>query len=138
MKPKFPYLVNLVVGDWSHDGHCKTEVITISSTFNKTQLERAYKKGTQKIGFDLTEDVCSKYEDMSVPVDVIDKLRASGVKVEDLIEQNENTWSFAFNCEAFAEVWLEIAKLGSPELEYEFCSIDDPNINIGGYGLLGS
>jgi len=137
-KPELPHMINLVVGDWSHDGHSMTEQSTIKCNLDKKGLEKAYKKGSKKVGFDLTEEVCEAYEDMSVSDDVVEKLRTAGIKPEDFIENEGGEWSFAYNWEAFTELWLRIAKLGNPNLEFEMCSNDSPNINIGGYGLLGS
>lgn len=138
-KPELPHMINLVVGDWSHDGHNMTEQSTIKCNLTKKDLEKAYKKGCKKVGFDLTEEVCADYEDMSVSDDVIEKLRAADIKPEDFIENDDDDgWSFSYNWEAFTELWLRIAKLGNPDLEFEMCSNDSPNINIGGYGLLGS
>lgn len=137
MSEKLPHLINLIVGDWSHDGHSMTETITISCNLDKKETVKAYKKGTKKVGFDLTDDVCSDYEDMSVDPEVIKKMREAGIRVEDFIKQYEDdsSWSFEYDATSFAEVWLQIARLGNPDLEYEINVHDSPNINIGGYGL---
>lgn len=139
--PTFSHTITLTVGDWSHDGHSKTEVVTVRCNIDKKNLEKAYKNGTKKVGFNLTENVCADYEDMSVTPEIIKKLKDAGINSEDFIENesdegdDDNCWSFAYNCEAFADLWMTIAKLGDPDIKYELCEDNDTNINVGGYGL---
>ncbi len=139
-KTDLPHMINLVVGDWSHDGHSMTEQATIKCNLEKKDLEKAYEKGSKKVGFDLTEEVCADYEDMSMPAEIVEKLKAAGIDALEYAEKDEDEedLSFAYNWEAFVELWLRIARLGNPELKYEMSSSESPNINIGGYGLLGS
>jgi len=140
-KSELEHFITLTLGDWSHDGHSQTDVITVRCNVDKKDLEKAYKKGTKKLGFDLTEDVCADYEDMSASADVIEKLKTAGIKPEDFIEnedEDDEGWSFAYNVEAFASLWLRIAQLGDPDLKYELVETNPNNINIGGYGLFGS
>lgn len=129
-------MINLVLGDWSGDGHSKTEIVSILSNLLKNDIEKAYKKGCKKVGFDLTKDVCAEYEDMSASKEVVEALRAVGFKPEDFLEEDDDgDWSFAYNGDAFAELWLRIAQLGNPDFKYEITTHNTPNINIGGYGL---
>lgn len=132
------HTINLVVGDWSHDGHSKTETVTILSNLDKKALEKAYKKGSKKVGFDLETDVCADYEDMSMSEDISEKLKAAGIKPHDYVEEDEAGLSFSYNHEAFATLWLDIARLGNPDLKYEITADNNTTINIGGYGLLGN
>lgn len=139
MTKELPYMINLVVGDWSGDGHNKTEQSTIKCNIEKKELEKAYKKGTKKIGFDLTQEVCEEYEDMSMPITIAEKLKAAGIDPLEYAEQEEGRedMSFSYDWIAFIKLWLRIAKLGNPNLEYDMSSSDNQNINVGGYGLLG-
>ncbi len=140
-KPELEHSITLTLGDWSHDGHSQTEVITVKCNVDKKDLEKAYKKGTKKVGFDLTEDVCADYEDGSVSDEVIEKLRDAGIKPEDFAEKgdaDDEGWSLAYDYEAFAGLWMRIAQLGDPDLKYEVAPTNPNNINIGGYGLFGS
>lgn len=137
--PELPHMINLVVGDWSHDGHNMTEQSTIKCNLEKKDLEKAYKKGTKVVGFNLTEEVCADYEDMSMPAEIAEKLKVAGIDANEYVEHEDGEeLSFAYNHEAFTELWLRIAQLGNPDLKYEMSSNESPNINIGGYGLLGS
>lgn len=133
--PSLVHMINLVVGDWSRDGHSMSETVTILSNLDKESVEEAYKLGTLKVGFDLTEEVCSDYEDMSVPDDVIRKLKAVGINPDAFIEQDGDQWSFHYDYEAFARLWLRIAELGNSTLRYETTDDESPDINVGGYGL---
>jgi hypothetical protein len=148
-KPTFPNMVNLVLGDWSHDGHSMTETVTISCNLDKKALESAYKKGTKKLGVDVDEDVASDYEDSTISFENWQKFAAAGMTLEQLFDDNDydvkesteavdNEEAFNIYHSAFVKLWLFTAKQGNPEFEYTIEEDNSPNINIGGYGLFGS
>ncbi len=127
--------INLTLGDWSADGHGKTDTITISSSLTAKQLEAAYKRGCKKIGFDLTEEVAEQYENSILEEEVAEKLRAAGFKVEDIVGTYEGELD-NLCVESFVVIWLFIVKLAKPDFEYKI--INNADIKIGGYGLFGS
>ena len=57
------FTINLIVGDWSGDGHTVTETVTISSNCSVDSIRLAYKEGSEILGFDLSETVCREFED---------------------------------------------------------------------------
>jgi hypothetical protein len=60
------YKFYIVLGDWSHDGHGKSEKILIKSNLPVEDVQKAYKKSVKDTGFDFAEEVCSEYNDNSV------------------------------------------------------------------------
>lgn len=148
--PKYPHMVNLVLGDWSGDGHSMTETVTIRSNLDKKALEAAYKKGAKKLGVDVEDDVASDYEDATISVEQWQKFADAGMTLEQLFDGAEYETkeaqeaiddeedNFGIWCDAFSRLWLFTAKQGNPEFEYTIEKDDSPNINIGGYGLLGN
>lgn len=146
--PTLPHMINLVVGDWSGDGHSKTETVTVSSNLDKSAVLKAYKKGTKKLGFDLSQDVAADYEDNVVSKEQWEKFAAAGLTLEDLFGSSkgdiddatedlagEEAPGFGVYAEAFAHLWLFIVRQGDSNFRYSINETDSPNINIGGYGL---
>ena len=127
--------VELVVGDYSLDGHEQTLQVFVRTSATKEEFESAYQAGVKIVGVDWTKDIAESDGDRSVPDDVLKVLVGHGLMDEG---EEWQRWKGArhTDCEEFARVWLGIAKLGNPELEFEVVYFD--SINIGGYGLFGS
>jgi hypothetical protein len=104
-------------------------------------LKAAFMAGSVILGFNLM-DIAEDYRDTSIGDKDIQALVEHGVikyneerqygalysNNETVIEEH-GTWP-----SAFASLWLEIAKLGMPSLEYKPCGVDT-DLCIGGYGL---
>ena len=120
-------VTNLVIGDWSDDGHGKTATITIKSNLTSKGIEKAFKVGAKKIGVDITS-LCEDYEDYGLPDEAIAKLKKAGY------EGDEEEGFLEAGYESFAAIYLFTVKIGDPSFEYK--EVDGKNINIGGYGLL--
>ena len=134
--PDLPFMINLVMGDWSGDGHSKTETITILSNIDKKAVEKAYKAGTKKTNVNFSDDVASDYEDSTLPTEVVTKLAEHGFKIEDYSEDEEPTdRGYGIWTDGYALAWLFIAGVGNPDFKFEVIEDDSPNINIGGYGF---
>lgn len=123
--------ISLVLGDWSDDGHGKTDIVTIESNFTPAKIKKAYKKGTELVGVDLTEDVCSEYEEHQMTPEHYEVFKASGV----LGDLSDESWDRYLDSDTFAELYLWVAKQGNPEFEYKIVPNSSASINIGGYGL---
>ena len=127
--------ISLTMGDWSHDGHNKTKTVTISCNLDRDALEEAYEAGVKKTDVDL-EEIAADYEDNEFPQGVIDILRGFGFIPEEFLGKSwrdESVW--IVDTDGFWRIWLFIAKVGNPELEFEQC---EATINIGGYGMFHS
>ena len=130
---KLSNTISIVVGDWSDDGHGKTAHYQIQSNLSHKEISKAYKKGSKKLGFDFSETVASSYDDSEIPAEELVKLREAGWTGEfyDVAEPGEPQY---LEADTFMEIWLFIAKLGNPLMEYEIPAVDS-TLNIGGYGL---
>lgn len=138
MSKKLPHLIDLVVGDWSGDGHSQTETVPVYSNLKKRDLEKAYKKGTALVGFDLTRDVCCSYDDNVIDEHRVVRLESLGITRGQYLNEREHPerpGPHQLSPNEFAVLWLRIAQLGDPGLEYKVTDDDSPHINIGGYGL---
>lgn len=147
-------LALLVIGDWSSDGHGRTETIRIDHNLtSNSALQKAYKAGAAILGHDIEKVVAEDYQDGSCPEEVMDALIQHGIMEKDPAEDYwgikggqapivaDDAYSYGdrihFNSELYAAVWMEVAKLGEPTLVYTTPkrSYED-RINIGGYGFL--
>jgi hypothetical protein len=145
-------IVNLIVGDWSNDGHSKTKTITIESNLSPTEIEQAYQKAITILGFDFCEEVCHSYEDHNISKSHLDILIKNGLQLKlepksqsifdpkilyldsYSIKEFQKTGSMDLNANYFATIYLFIITLGNSKFWYE--PTDSSNsINIGGYGL---
>jgi hypothetical protein len=127
----------------------------------KAGVNQAYLDGCRKVGLDLSADVCVGYKDNAIDSIEIEKLVNSRVIIEDhktytsvgnsgtterqytnyvlnckphlQVAYEERDGRFCMDPELFANLWMGIAKLGDPNLEW---SIVEPyEVDIGGYGL---
>jgi hypothetical protein len=126
--------IKLVIGDWSCDGHEKSDDYYIESNLSKKEIEKAYKKGTKLLGFDFSEEIAECYEDSTLPKDKWEKFKelgyTGGFDSEDQADENGvNIW-----LEEFLDLYLFIIQLGNPDFKYELVEEED-TIHIGGYGL---
>lgn len=126
------HITNLVLGDWSGDGHDKSDVETISSNLTTEQIESAYKKGSKKLGFDLIEEVACDYEDSSLPEDIVAMLNVAGFKVEHEVGTFDGKLDNLCT-DSFLSIFLFVVRIGNPAF---MCKpVHTQTINIGGYGL---
>lgn len=131
------YCVTLVVGDWSRDGHEKTDTISIESNLSPKDIEKAYKKGTKKIGVDLSKTIVADYECNVMSSADVAKFVAAGFDLQEFLgayyEINEDG-SLELGVDEFVDLYLFVVKTGNADF---ISKRIEPysNINIGGYGL---
>lgn len=130
----------LAVGDWSGDGHGKADNFVFKTNLTSKEIKEAYKKGVEICGVDITNQ-CQDYEDSTVTKNVWNNLlKYELISKYHLKEvENEPSWSTIkhntyLNPEEYVNIWLGIAKLGNPDLEFERSGPEN-TIPIGGYGL---
>jgi len=123
------FTIGLVVGDWSGDGHSRTETITFECSHRYTDVQKAFEKGSNILGFDITKSLCADYEDGSISEACLETLEKNGIYANYDGDSDDATLS----PEPFAELYMDIAKLGNKDITY---SLEYPDtINIGGCGL---
>lgn len=118
--------IQLVIGDWSHDGHCHTRNEFISSNLSKTELVQAVKHSSVLTSVDFS-NICSDYTNDSFDEEDFYKLLKFGLN-PDLFPEMQ------VHASTFVDLWIWFVKLSRPDAVIEL--IDKfPTINIGGYGL---
>lgn len=141
------HTVSLRLGDWSDDGHGKTEIRTIKTNLTCKDLAKAYDEGVKKVGFDLEEETARDYEEPYMYVEHWKMLEAVGMTLNQLFSSK---WcnsddaekaltagedQFSIYIDEYVAAWLFIAKQGDPTLEHKFVENNQSIIEIGGYGL---
>ena len=133
------YTIDLIVGDWSDDGHGNTETFTIQSNLLQGALLDAYRKGCEIAGFDITK-FCNHWEKKYLPANVYTRLVELGLDVEnmEMYEHDDSDDSgrkkkYSVWREDFATIYLFLAQLGDPS--FRFDRIHTSSIHIGGYAL---
>lgn len=138
-----PHIIELVVGDFSGDGHDRKRKQLYRSNLTCTEVERAYKKGCEIVGFELDKE--SEYrgsESCKLEQEPIQALIANGVDMSAFLRIqgfDPNTYKLEHDVyhhltiEGYLFLWLSIAKIGNTTLAWqEF----EPNcIDVGGYNL---
>jgi len=124
------HIISLEVGDGSGDGHSMTQVVVIESNLSHKNLQEAYEKGSKIIGFDLKKKVACEYEDRVISEEYLEILASHNIQVkwqDEYDEKERELWS-----NTWVYLWLDIAKLGNPSLEYKEMT---DTLTVGGYGL---
>jgi len=126
------YMIELIVGDWSGDGHNQSEKFCIESSVDKDTLNLAYKKGVKAIGIDITS-FCEEYEDNKIPKDVFNQFLElkffEGEKYKN--EDDNDVWT---EVDTFVDIWLGTVRIGDPSITVQLVKLEG-SIDIGGYGL---
>lgn len=137
-KKDMKFQLTLVVGDWSDDGHGKTQTFTIRTNRSPASIMSAYDRGSKKLGFDLSVDVASDYEDYLLDEEKWAAFVKHGLTDDDIVVSDgfESTSAYALSLypAKFADLYLFIVKLGEPEFQCVSMGNSD-SIEIGGYGL---
>ncbi len=117
-----------VTGDPSGDGHGRTSNLSIKTNLSKKEIELAYKKGVELIGFNLIDECCNDYEDNVIYEEELVKLKAAGFEIDD----TEMDWRIYH--QEYEDIYLFFILKGNPEFKYEIVSSNN-TIDMGGYGL---
>jgi hypothetical protein len=140
-----PYTITLVAGDWSHDGHSISHNEWIKSNLTSKEIQKAYKDGVEKIGVDLSEDICAEYGEESLEFQYFKKFIDAGflkfgfeLNKNDLksIEKEEDIEYL--DSDFFVALYLFTVFVGNGEFKYEMVENEENNIDIGAYGLFGN
>lgn len=128
----------VTLGDWSDDGHGKTNDFVISSDSTYEEITEAYKRGEKELGIKFVKNYCSDYEDNTIDVDLVNALKANGINITldkyELEELEENGTCGIWH-DTYFFIWLELVRLGKPPHPITDISTKTQNFKIGGYGL---
>jgi hypothetical protein len=142
-------MINLVLGDWSHDGHGLSETYTIQSNLTHKEIEKALAKGEKLAGVSL-DDIAAEYECPYLYYEDWENLSAHGFTVKMLCDNQtydedwitgevnndiRNKEVIGIHEEGFLNIFFFLVKMGNPEFEYKLLKDETPELKLGGYGL---
>lgn len=110
------YQFNVNIGDWSDDGHGKTDTFLFESNYPVDHLQKAYKKSVKTTGLELS-DVCREYEEDKINEDDFAKLKKLGCSM-DLMSPDADVGDYGGaspNPEGLAEIMMWFVGLSMPE-----------------------
>ncbi len=126
-------IIRLVVGDYSGDGHNKSESFYINSSLSKKNMQEAYINGAKKLGVDLVNDICTNYEDSRLPPEAKKIFMDAGFEDKYDYELDDEE-SMAYNHQWF-DLYLFTVWYGNNDFEYLMENQNAETIIVGGYGL---
>ncbi len=144
------YKYQVTTGDWSGDGHGRTESYMIECNLTSKEIGTCINAGLKAIGVPRGQSsgaelpFCKKYGDNALSYSVILKLKAQGFCEDWLVaEDTSKTDEEHLYGDDFFNIWCEILKLGARiSLPYHqlVITIAEPELclHIGGYGLFDS
>lgn len=127
------HMFNMNIGDWSDDGHGKTEVRTYACNKPFKAVVAAYKKACKKLDIDIHPDkIFEEYEDHSLTEETYFKIFDAGYDI--LAGFNETKERARREKDIPTETWEEI--LEYPQVDKEelglyviwFCQQGDPEL----------
>jgi hypothetical protein len=135
---------NIIVGDWSDDGHGKTDTQLVTTVTTFSDVQNAWTAVNKNLkntyGFTL-EDVCQDYEDNLLTKQQSDAFIAMGINLsefaedaEDYVEDGES--EFALDSDSFVELVIRLINQHNPLLGLSKAPYSHrKDLRVGGYGL---
>lgn len=127
-------LFSVVVGDWSDDGHGKTEtfILDVTGHFTSDEIKEAYARAKARYGRGL-EDVANRHEDSGVPVDWIEQMQEEGL----FHVPNDYEWALGYgrhdtpsSPEDLVHILIHMIKMELPDFHAEIIHLP---LLAGGY-----
>ena len=123
------YNVCFTLGDPSGDGHANTSEYHMVSNYSAKEIDEAYKKATEILGFNFVEKVGSDYEDNELREPYFSILVEKGViKKEDYEYEDENYLNTYLNEDEFIDIFESICQLVLPDLVIDYRNLEEDRI----------
>ena len=131
--------MNLVLGDWSDDGHGKTEKILVEVNKTVEEIQQGYNVACEVTGYCFHENspykqLLTNYEDNEILHTDCDKLLEFGLNVVDHCKETQDG-SVIFTSKEFRDLWFHFVNIAIPDIQWVFIDECIPNIN-GYWGYL--
>ena len=106
----YPYRFYLPIGDWSNDGHGKSEMVLVKSNVPVGQAREAHFRIKEATGIDI-HSFCDDYEDWAVPAEIVEKLNKLGFPFE--VEEGESAY---IEPDKMAALWMFLLQKANPAI----------------------
>lgn len=132
----------LIIGDWSDDGHGKTETLAVEYPESLEHPIGDYYKIAVESGVRDISSFVEGYEESEVDRKVIEDIAEKiGHRIDDLwnlFDDEDDSKTVCLSWDSYSEIWILIANHGikiSGEGPNKIARIKVPMVAIGGYGL---
>ena len=123
------YNVCFTLGDPGGDGHANTSEYHMVSNYSAKEIDEAYKKATEILGFNFVEKVGSDYEDNELREPYFSILVEKGIiKKEDYEYEDENYLNTYLNEDEFIDIFESICQLVLPDLVIDYRNLEEDRI----------
>lgn len=131
------YKFHFYLGDYWQDGHGHYQYYLIESNYSAEEIDEAYKKVTDLIGFDYCETICSEYEDSRIYPHFVTILENFGIDLKKYQSEYYDE-EYTLDKDTYIALFFDLIKLVLKDIEYKY--IEDPTpelhcIDGTGYGL---
>lgn len=138
MNEELTYKVDIVVGDWSGDGHSRETTISFKTNKSADELKKLGNTIFDSIGVDFYS-LCEAYEDNVIRGEDYTRLRDIGIfenlTCEDFsLHKDEDEEYIHVGEYSFSTIYMRILQHLDPTFKFERTEKND-SIQIGGYGL---
>jgi len=124
----------IVLGDWSDDGHGKSDKVLVETNYEVDEMQEAYKKSCRMTGISFNHDedftgvkkdyreakryhICTEYEDTSLSEECVDILRVHGCPLEDFCYADEG--DVYIDHDQFLGLLMWFVSLSLPDFKWE-------------------
>ena len=125
------YQFRLTIGDWSGDGHGKSEDFVVSSNAPVEKVREAHYKIEDTTGVDI-ENICSDYGEDEIDEETVEVLKDMGFQFRNSTGMGDGI----VNVTEMAQLWIFLLQKADPTLELELVQDDIPRLQFYGFDEL--
>lgn len=124
---KLPFLMCVTLGDYSYDGHSRTDKCLLRSNYSAEDVAKAYCLAVEKTGIDFAARVASEFEDKTYPMQ---EFKALGCPEDLLTEDETDDWSYGKvqDNDHYLALFGWFCSLAEPDLILEGCEQEVPDL----------
>lgn len=140
----------LVLGDWSDDGHGKSDKILVESNCTVDGVQQAYKDSCKMTGVQFNHnenysglksylEIATDYEENTIPVEAVEIFREKFGLTKEIIEgwelddEYEEGEPIHLNSDSIVNAWIWFVRLSHPEIIIQEVDVKDEIPCINGY-----
>lgn len=129
---------NITLGDWSGDGHEKTEtfIVKIPKKFSSSDLSSSYEKSVAEFGFKLS-DIAKNYDDNEVPAKIAEKLISAGFNADlfDTLDEGDYKGRYFIISDEFVDLIMFMVGRHLDDFSWKLIEDSRPSL-VGGYDAI--
>lgn len=126
------YKFYMTIGDWSCDGHGRSEDFVVSSNMPVEYVRETHYKIKDKTGVDI-ESICSEYEEEKLTRRLLTSLKSMGFQFEN----SSGLGVESVSVREMAQLWIFLLQKVSPVLKLKIVEDDVPRLQFYGFDEQG-